>query len=1136
MSHTNFITNQKELLGQIINQYMDYTQSIDMLVGYFYFSGFKGIYEGLVDKKVRILVGMEAQTTISNQVQEIAIDTKNLSISQKQNQYLTQLVEIINETDQFDNANISQSWKIFVQKLQEGTLEIRQTKEPNHSKVYLFCVNDQYKNILGSDGVVITGSSNLTYSGLSGRAEANVILRDDKNFVEAKEFFEDLWQESTPLVGDYNYDKFQQEVANRIWINNIAKPFEMYLRVLEEYFGIKKHNKIATAGSITNGQFLDLNYQSDAVDKALEVIENHNGVIIADVVGLGKSIIGSVIAHNLDLRTVVIAPPHLTNQWKEYGDDFGFHPQIYSAGNIKLALEKENEHDLRRSNRKNSSKNLKKLIIIDEAHKFRNELTDDYSFLHQICQGNKVILLTATPFNNSPQDLYSLIKLFQVPGRSTLKTVENLAFRFESLITKFKKNRLKKERTQIDEDEIKSISKELKLIIEPLIIRRSRLDLVAIEEYAQDLKHKNVQFANVQDPKLVEYDLGELFPKYIKTLEMICPVDNQNPNQKSKKGFVGAKYKPTNYVDKRTNYQEDFEKKFGSDFNFAKTSQENLAKFMKNLLIKRFESSIFAFEKTLNNMINYHQNTLDWYHKVGVVAIYKKGNLPTADEILADDKSELDNFALYEMTSEEIKTQNIAKIKGLETIDVKHISKNFEKEVRDDLEILNQIKQMWFESNSQSNSQDIHDPKFETVLNQIQSSLRVEPNRKIVIFSEFADTVDYLETKFQSANIRVLKYTSKISKPELKKVVRDNFDAGLITELQKNDYDIIVATDAISEGYNLHRAGMVINYDIPFNPTRVIQRVGRINRINKKVFDKLFILNFFPSLVGKAEYRVEGLATLKMSMIHALLGEDTKVLKADETGDLQRFLVEDYNKAKQQSEEISWDTKYQNLIRLHRDTNSQEYSNAISLPKKSRTARKFYVLPSQITTQEIKPNNSDNPNQQSVFEAVDTKHSILIFAKKGEDFVFKLRLPNGDIKILTAQDAIGILEATREEEGYGISPEFDTAYQDLKTQIFATKNILKQDKGEQDALKILKTLQQINSKDSYLKELIEVITKLKGLPDGILKTIRDQDLKTPDIALTNIKNMISESYLSKIISNSNVDTDQETILFVEELV
>lgn len=101
-------------------------------------------------------------------------------------------------------------------------------------------------------------------------------------------------------------------------------------------------------------------------------------------------------------------------------------------------------------------------------------------------------------------------------------------------------------------------------------------------------------------------------------------------------------------------------------------------------------------------------------------------------------------------------------------------------------------------------------------------------------------------------------------------------------EYQRDDYKILVATDAISEGYNLHRAGTVINYDIPYNPTRIIQRIGRINRINKKVFDQLYIYNYFPTDVGESETRTKEISTLKMAMIHAIMGEDTKVLTKDE--------------------------------------------------------------------------------------------------------------------------------------------------------------------------------------------------------------------------------------------------------------
>ena len=165
---------------------------------------------------------------------------------------------------------------------------------------------------------------------------------------------------------------------------------------------------------------------------ALKSLENHNGAIIADVVGLGKSIVASTVARNLRLRTIIISPPHLCRQWEEYKDEFGFTASVFSSGKIEDAV----------SHYQNIVKADEQfLIIIDEAHRFRNEYTQDYALLHNLCTGNKVLLLSATPFNNQPSDIYSLIKLFQIPSHSTLKTVENLGVAFKQLIDKYRELR-----------------------------------------------------------------------------------------------------------------------------------------------------------------------------------------------------------------------------------------------------------------------------------------------------------------------------------------------------------------------------------------------------------------------------------------------------------------------------------------------------------------------------------------------------------------------------------------------------------------------------------------------------------------------------------------------------------------------
>ena len=159
----------------------------------------------------------------------------------------------------------------------------------------------------------------------------------------------------------------------------------------------------------------------------------------------------------------------------------------------------------------------------------------------------------------------------------------------------------------------------------------------------------------------------------------------------------------------------------------------------------------------------------------------------------------------------------------------------------------------------------------------------------------------------ETEGLKVFKYTSKEASPANKATIRANFDAGLKSQFQKDDYKVLVATDAISEGYNLHRAGTIFNYDIPYNPTRVIQRIGRINRINKKMFEKLYIYNYFPTDIGEKDTRTKQISTLKMMMIHAIMGEDTKALTKDE--ELNAFFKERYQAELAKSEERSWDTK-----------------------------------------------------------------------------------------------------------------------------------------------------------------------------------------------------------------------------------
>lgn len=142
---------------------------------------------------------------------------------------------------------------------------------------------------------------------------------------------------------------------------------------------------------------------------------------------MGKSVIASAVARNLDVpRTFIITPPHLLQQWRDYVVDFGIRGAVVESGGKIEMLHHQYAHSDKPA-----------LFIIDEAHRYRNELTNDYQFLHQLTRSNaenKVILLTATPYNNRPQDLFAMVKLFQTPSRSTIHSVDNLSFRFHEMV------------------------------------------------------------------------------------------------------------------------------------------------------------------------------------------------------------------------------------------------------------------------------------------------------------------------------------------------------------------------------------------------------------------------------------------------------------------------------------------------------------------------------------------------------------------------------------------------------------------------------------------------------------------------------------------------------------------------------
>lgn len=1090
----SIIDNRKKTMLSSLKNSLNQAERVDILTAFFYFSGFNALADELRDKKIRILVGNSIDPEAIEELCSAVKDGQDESLenyavrrfnsmnnSQKKNKYIDGFVELFNKSalsEEFDSSDSQTVFKMFVEKIKDGSLEIRLTAKQNHAKAYIFTNKPEFSCFGDQKGVVFTGSSNFTYNGLLGQGEMNERFSDNVKYDEYEEEFESLWNDSKAIdicVKDGN-DDFEKELQNRLWIFARPLPFHIYIRILFELYHSVDNCNIFTPADITNGKFTNLKYQIDAVKYGVDCINKNNGVIVADVVGLGKSVIASAIAYNLDVKkTVIIAPPHLEEQWNEYQQDFGLRGvKVYSSGKLE---EVYNTY---------ASDSNPILYIIDEAHRYRNELSDSYQWLHQLTRSNvenKVILLTATPYNNRPQDLFALIKLFQTPSRSTINSVDNLGVRFRELIAQYNKLEKagKKNLTEAIKTELNILSQQMRLLIDPVIVRRSRIDLKEIKEYSNDLKMQGIQFPEVVGPELVEYDLGKIRELYISTLDKLS-------NQ-----FTCARYNPSAYLID----PEAFNQKYGELFNEINIQQfqGNLAKFIQRLLVMRFESSKAAFKLTLTSIIRSYENIVKWWNK-GYVPIKKRGYLPDPnEEEILETLEEIEKIDNEPIDVDKIKKKAIPFSKEL-------FSNTYIHSVKNDIVLLKNIYNEWFGQDEVG-----EDPKYNEISNQINKLIRDNPSRKIVIFSTYSDTAAYVYQKLNNDGFNALLYTGGASKQD-RIIVRQNFDASCPITEQANDYDIIVATDALSEGFNLNRAGVIMNYDIPYNPTRVVQRIGRINRINKKMFDKIYIFNFFPTDIGEQNTLIKGISTLKMLLINNIVGSDTRTLTPDET--LQSYFKSQYEDANEETIEKSWDNEYKNAYNSIKH-NSKLMDIVFSIPERARIVRKKQEQPCAIS-----------------------------FAKRGNNVLFALAHDlEPKARIVSAEQVLGLFKADADEKSYEFDRELDKKFKILRDEIKKPYSKIPLDRRKGQAIENLEKLKAIYpAEKDYIFDLIEVIKNYDDLSDGELKFLANVVVKPDTVAnvIAEIKKKIPVHYIIQIKQKAeSIDAQTEIIMFTEDL-
>ena len=568
---TTFITNEGESnLRDRFRVLIQGTRFFDVLVGYFYTSGFYAIHESLENaEKIRILIGISTNRRTASLIQQSQTPLQgvlNFSHAETKEEFSSAVVSEMEGSN--DDSNVEEGVNKFLEWLRNGKLEIKAYPSENiHAKIYIMTFDEGAIDV----GRVITGSSNFTQAGLIDNLEFNVELKNRADYAFALAKFNELWPNAVDVK-----DEYIETIQSKTWLNNTITPYQLYLKFLYEYFKEKINIDQETVDSeYRPDNFLDLVYQTEAVIDAKSKLEEYGGVFLSDVVGLGKTYISAMLANQLDGRNLVIAPPVLLDKanpgsWPNVFSDFRAPADFESLGKLDHLVERGTDKY--------------KNVFIDEAHHFRAETNITYEKLAQICRGKRVILVTATPLNNSPKDILSQIKLFQKARRSTIPNVPNLEQFFNGLDKK-----LKDLDRQDDYDEyVRIVGENAKGIREKvlkyLMVRRTRAEI--IKYFGEDLKKQGLKFPEVADPEPIFYQLDDNEDRvFNKTMELVTTQ------------FKYARYVPMLYYEGKITQPEEL-------------AQLNMRKFMKVLLVKRLDSSFHAFRNTLSRFINSYEQFL----------------------------------------------------------------------------------------------------------------------------------------------------------------------------------------------------------------------------------------------------------------------------------------------------------------------------------------------------------------------------------------------------------------------------------------------------------------------------------------------------------------------------------------------
>lgn len=868
MSTHDIIDNRNEKLVDHIKQILPAAESAKFAVGYFFLSGFEAIGKDLQSiEELCLLIGNTSTRETIEQMSEgykrleIAQDKlEDLSyakrIEQKQRTFTTaenlkETIEVMDQTDEAEDLIYS-----LIRMIGQKRLKVKvYTKGRLHAKAYIF---DYSSPNPGDEGIAVVGSSNLTLAGIQNNTELNVIVHDNGSPVKTgqgnhgklTDWFKELWDEA---------EDFQAHLMKELtqsWAAHLVRPYDIYMKTLYALLKDRLEGGDATEILWDDEITRDLaDFQKTAVRQAIQEIRDYGGCFVADVVGLGKSYIGAAILKHFErterTRALIICPKPLEDMWTGYNETYHLNAQILPVSMLLEAPDRGANlfEDIRYRDRD--------FVLIDESHNFRHHTNQRYGVLQSfLATGRKVCLLTATPRNKSCWDVYNQIKLFHPEDVTTLPIdPPNLKEYFKMV-----------ERGQ----------KQLQDVLFHVLIRRMRRHILQWYGYAEDT---NLPLRELSEVQRQQYLSGnkrayvivggkhQFFPfRKLKTLRYSIEVSYNGlyanlrnylgrPQVKRYKPILGeelsyARYGLWNFVVKS--------KKYKPPYNELKRAGINLRGLMRTMLFKRLESSVHAFRETIKRMIHTHTIFLK---------SLERGFVPAGDkaEDLIGRGGAFDEVLLLDAL------QNLSGRYDATDFDVPKLTEH----INSDLELLNTMYEMVEQITAEK------DDKFQKLVKH----LNADPvnSGKCLIFTQFADTAQYLYENLNPGNTQKdIDFIYGTDKSKARVVGRFAPKANPQITFQKSDVEIrwLVATDVLAEGLNMQDCDVVLNYDLHWNPVRLIQRFGRIDRIGSE-HDVIWGLNFLPETELEKNLGIHAVLQRRIQEIHDSIGEDAKIL--DET-------------------------------------------------------------------------------------------------------------------------------------------------------------------------------------------------------------------------------------------------------------